>query len=62
MINTKSTKAYLALDVSEELGDGISVGLNANRREDGGDGISVRGVVAAEAEEQVGCEVAHLVE
>jgi len=49
----------LALELGEESVEAVAVGLNADGLEDGGD-VSGRGRgVAAEAEEEVGCEVLH---
>lgn len=52
--------SYLAGQVSDDLGDGVSISVNTDSGEDVGDGISVGGVVASEAEQKVCSDVAHL--
>ena len=52
----------LALKVGNNLGDSVSVSLHTDRSQHSRDGFGVRGIVAAETEEEVCSKVAHLVE
>lgn len=52
----------LALELSDELGEALLIGINTNGREDILDVSSGRRGVAGEAEEKVSCEVLHFVD
>lgn len=51
----------LALELRDQLGQAIGIGLDADGREDGLDVLGGGGGVATEAEEEVSCEVLHFV-
>ena len=49
----------LALELGDELVETLRLGVDANGLKDGLDVRGSRGLVAAELEEEVGCEVLH---
>lgn len=50
----------LALELADELGEAVLLGVNTDGGQDGLDVLGLRGVLAAELEEEVCCEVLHL--